>query len=210
MEQFRKWFAEASGVGGGRFQRFAIHLYKAFATLLGAKSIEANVMALATTDAEGNPSVRMVLLKGFDSRGFIFYTNYESRKGQELTISPTASLAMHWPELERQVCVTGIVTRVSQTESEEYFNSRPRGSQIGAWASQQSRPVEDEEILIYRWREFEQKFTGKDVPLPPFWGGYVLQPERIEFWQGRPNRMHDRFCYMCVGENEWRIGRLSP
>jgi len=165
-------------------------------------------MALATSTPEGMPSVRMVLLKGFDERGFCFYTNYESRKAAELDANPRASLAFYWPELERQVRISGRVERTSREESEAYFRTRPRGSQLGAWASKQSSVLPGREVLEQRLREMEIRFPD-EVPLPPFWGGYRVVPEAIEFWQGRANRLHDRILYSREG-SVWRIERLSP
>ena len=166
-------------------------------------------MTLATVGQDGQPSARTVLLKTVDERGFIFYTNYDSRKGRELTENPAAALTFFWSELERQVCVAGTVTKLTAAESEVYFKSRPRGSQIGAWASNQSEVIPDRAVLEARWRELEQKFPDT-VPLPPNWGGFVLKPARIEFWQGRPSRLHDRFSYVRQADGTWRVERLSP
>jgi pyridoxamine 5'-phosphate oxidase len=166
-------------------------------------------MVLATATAAGQPSARTVLLKGVDSRGFIFFTNYDSRKGQELAGNPNAALTFYWPELERQVCVAGAVTKLPIAESEAYFQSRPRGSQLGAWASNQSSVVESRQVLDEKWREVTARFPGS-VPLPPNWGGFVLMPTRIEFWQGRASRLHDRFCYSKQNDGMWQIERLSP
>jgi pyridoxamine 5'-phosphate oxidase len=170
---------------------------------------DANAMALATADRSGKPSVRTVLLKAVDERGFIFFTNYDSRKGRELAENPNAALTFFWPDLERQVCVAGTVTKLPVPESEAYFHSRPRASQLAAWASDQSKAVPDRAALEARWHELEQKFPGA-VPLPPNWGGYILKPERIEFWQGRPSRLHDRFSYARQADGSWEIERLSP
>ena len=166
-------------------------------------------MTLATADKDGKPSTRTVLLKSVDERGFIFFTNYDSRKGRELAENAHAALTFFWSELERQVCVAGTVTKLPAAESAAYFKSRPRGSRIGAWASNQSEPVPDREFLEAKWRELEQKFPG-EVPLPPNWGGFVLKPERIEFWQGRPSRLHDRFCYFRQAGGAWKLERLAP
>lgn len=175
---------------------------------------EPNAMTLATATPEGEPSARVVLLRGFDQRGFVFYTNYESRKGSELSANPRAALVFHWAQLARQVRVTGRVERVSQQESETYFNSRPRLSRLGAWASQQSRIIADRAILEERLRQVEAEFPGDETPLPPFWGGYRVVPDAVEFWQGRPNRLHDRLRYVATGDEKqpasWRIERLSP
>jgi pyridoxamine 5'-phosphate oxidase len=150
-----------------------------------------------------------VLLKGVDERGFVFYTNYDSRKGLELAENPNAALTFYWPNMERQVCVTGTVSKMPREESEAYFKTRPRGSRLAAWASNQRDVVKDRTALDAKWNEMSAKFPG-DVPLPPNWGGYVLKPERIEFWQGRPNRLHDRFCYMRQPDNSWKLERLAP
>jgi pyridoxamine 5'-phosphate oxidase len=172
-------------------------------------SSEVNAMVLATADKNGRPSSRTILLKGVDERGFIFYTNYDSRKGRELAENPNAALTFYWPGSERQVCVAGTTSKISAAESESYFKSRPRGSQLAAWASNQSDIVPDRAILDKKWDEMDAKFP-KDIPLPPNWGGYVLKPDRIEFWQGRVNRLHDRFCYTRQPDNSWKLERLSP
>jgi pyridoxamine 5'-phosphate oxidase len=167
-----------------------------------------NAMTLATADAAGRPSARMVLLKGVDGEGFTFFTNYESRKGRDLSENPHAALVFYWPDLERQVCVRGEVVRLSRAESEEYFHTRPYTSRLGAWVSQQSRVVESRAFLEQRMREFEERF-GEDVPLPEHWGGFRLIPVAIEFWKSRANRLHDRFLYERT-ESAWRITRLAP
>ena len=172
-------------------------------------SSEVNAMTLATADKKGQPSSRIVLLKGVDERGFIFYTNYDSRKGRDLAENPNAALTFYWPNSERQVCVAGTVSKITDEESERYFKSRPRGSQLAAWASNQSDAVTDRTTLDKKWDEMDAKYP-KDIPLPPNWGGYVLKPERIEFWQGRINRLHDRFCYTRLSANSWKLDRLSP
>mgnify|MGYP003337174675 CR=1 FL=1 len=212
LTQFERWFAEAAQAKttGSRLRRFAIGIYKSFGTLFGATNLEANAMALATVAADGKPSVRTVLLKGVDPRGFIFFTNYDSRKGHELAGNPSASLVFYWPELERQVCVTRSVTKVSREESEKYFHSRPKRSQIAALASKQSAPLPDRASLEQHMAELEGKFAGSEVPLPANWGGYVLAPLRVEFWQGRPSRLHDRFSYTRSPDGSWRVDRLSP
>jgi pyridoxamine 5'-phosphate oxidase len=212
LAQFSRWFDEASRAkqAGGRFRRFGIGLYKSFAALFGGKNLEANAMALATVDADGKPSVRMVLLKGVDPRGFIFFTNYDSRKGRELSANPNAALTFYWPELERQVCVAGVVTKLARDESERYFHSRPRGSQLAAAASDQSQPVASRQVLEELFRQVETKFAHNTVSMPRNWGGYVLAPERIEFWQGRASRLHDRFCYQRDKNGSWTLQRLSP
>jgi len=169
----------------------------------------AEAAALGTASPDGAPAVRMVLLKGFDARGFRFYTNYESRKGRELEANPRAALTFHWAVLERQVRIEGSVTRLTEAESAAYFASRPRGSRIGAWASRQSDVLDRRETLEDRVRDAERRFAGGDVPLPPFWGGYLLAASRIEFWQGRVNRLHDRVLFERTASG-WERRRLYP
>ena len=166
-------------------------------------------MALATSTADGRPSARQVLLKAADERGFVFYTNYESRKGLELAENPRGALAIHWPILQRQVRINGAVQKTSAEESQAYFDSRPRGSRIGAWASDQSSVLRDRRELERKFRETQERFSSGDVPLPPFWGGYRVTPETIEFWQGRANRLHDRLRFTRGGDG-WIIDRLYP
>ena len=169
-----------------------------------------NAMTLATAGRDALPSARMVLLKGFDERGFVFYTNYESRKGRQLDSNPNAALVFYWSSLERQVGITGGVLKVDRAEAEEYFNSRPLGSRLGAWASRQSEVIEDRTELEARLSELEGRFADGTVPLPAHWGGYRLVPTAIEFWQSRPNRLHDRFRYTRQNDGDWLIERLSP
>jgi pyridoxamine 5'-phosphate oxidase len=207
VAQFSRWFAQASS--GSRWRKIGIALYKLWHAILGHTPIDVNAMVLATVDRNGKPSTRAVLLKGVDQRGFVFYTNYDSRKGLELAENPNAALTFYWPDLERQVCVAGTVSKVPRDETEAYFNSRPRGSRLATWASNQRDVVADRVALDERWDEMAAKFPG-EVPLPPNWGGYVLKPERIEFWQGRPNRLHDRFCYARQPDNSWKLERIAP
>lgn len=176
---------------------------------IAASVHEPTAMTLATADPEGQPLTRVVLLKGIEDRRFVFYTNYNSQKGRHLALNPKACLNFFWPELERQVIIQGLVHKVAETESDAYFNSRPRGSQIGAWASEQSRPLESREELAEKASQYAASFEGADVPRPEHWGGYALRPFYIEFWQGRESRLHDRIVYR-LDEGLWRISRLSP
>ena len=207
VAQFKQWFAQASG--GSRWRKIGIALYKLWHAMLGHVPIDVNAMVLATVDKSGRPSTRNVLLKGVDERGFVFFTNYDSRKGLELAENPNAALTFYWPELERQICVAGTIEKISREESEAYFKSRPRGSRLATWASNQRDVVADRAALDAKWNEVAAKFPG-DVPLPPNWGGYVLKPERMEFWQGRPSRLHDRFQYTRQPDNSWKLERLAP
>ena len=177
--------------------------------VISSDILEPSAMILSTVDAENRPSSRVVLLKGFDADGFAFFSNYESRKGTELAANPAATIHFFWPELERQINIRGVVMRVSQQESEAYFRSRPFESRIGAWASKQSSTIASREELEAKVAELQAKFADGDVPLPPFWGGFRLKPDRFEFWQGRPSRLHDRICYH-RHNGGWKISRLSP
>ncbi|HWP94035.1 MAG TPA: pyridoxamine 5'-phosphate oxidase [Thermodesulfobacteriota bacterium] len=188
FRQFQKWFEEA----------------------LKADPVYANAMTLATANRGGKPSARMMLLKGFDEGGFVFYTNAESNKGEDLGQNPRAALVFWWSQLERQVRIEGRVEKVSDEEADSYFKTRPKGSQLGAWASQQSRVIRSRKVLDNRMEELEAKYSDVDVPRPPYWLGYRLAPESIEFWQGRPNRLHDRLRYRLVKDGSWIIERLAP
>lgn len=185
--QFGKWFKEA----------------------LDALLYEPNVMTLATADLTGKPSARILLLKGFDENGFVFFTNYSSKKGKEMEENPQASMVFFWPELERQVRIDGLITKVAEQVSEDYFHSRPKGSQIGAAASPQSTIIPNRELLQNRVNELTATYTDQEVPKPAHWGGYLLEPTHIEFWQGRPSRLHDRITYTNVN-GAWAINRLAP
>jgi pyridoxamine 5'-phosphate oxidase len=174
-----------------------------------AHQVDTAPMTLATADAEGQPSARVVLLRGVDARGFTFFTNFNSRKGRELDANPKAALCFHWITLDEQIRVEGYIERISDAESDAYFVSRPRGSQLGAWASDQSQILPSRETLEERYREIERRFEGQAVQRPKFWGGYRVVPHRIEFWYGRPDRLHDRVVY--IRENGgWTIERLYP
>ena len=211
IAQFKRWLAQATGArASGRLLKFLVRLYKSLLAAAHVETLDVTAMTLATADKDGRPSGRVVLLKGVDARGFIFFTNYDSRKGRELSENPNAALVMYWSDLERQVCIAGQVQRLPEEESRDYFATRPRGGQIGAWASRQSEVIRDRAALEATWAEFERKYAGQDVPKPPGWGGFVLAPVRMEFWQGRPNRLHDRFCYTKLPDGTWRLERLSP
>lgn len=188
ISQFTKWFEEA----------------------VTAKIPEPNAMNLATVNENGRPASRIVLLKGVEDYKFVFYTNYQSRKGKELDSNPACSLTFFWPELERQVRIEGVAARVDEKRSEKYFQSRPRGSQVGAWASPQSTLISDRALLEERAKQIEEKFKEQEVlPKPNQWGGYEVDPLMIEFWQGRPSRLHDRILYT-RDESGWKINRLAP
>jgi pyridoxamine 5'-phosphate oxidase len=172
--------------------------------------LEVNAMTLATSSADGLPSARIVLLKGFNKAGFQFYTNYESFKGKQLFENPRACLVFFWKELERQVRITGLVEKLSREDSDAYFNSRPSGSRIGAWASPQSEVIKSGEWLDQQVDQYKSRFTENNIPRPPHWGGYLVRPVTIEFWQGRPNRLHDRLQYTLQENGGWLIERLAP
>jgi pyridoxamine 5'-phosphate oxidase len=188
FQQFEKWFQEAEA----------------------AKVVEPNAMTLATATADGRPAARTVLLKGLDGRGFVFYTNYESRKGRELLANAHATLVFPWLTLERQVIVEGTVSQVSREETDAYFHSRPRASQLGAWVSRQSSIIPDRAVLESEMKMLEAKYAGATVPLPLHWGGYRVTPKTVEFWQGRRSRLHDRLRYRRAANGGWTVERLAP
>ena len=188
FDQFTLWFDEASRSG----------------------VLEPNAMSLATAGADARPLVRTVLLKNYDARGFVFYTNWESRKSRQIQENPHVALLFPWLALERQVIITGAAEKVSTAETLEYFITRPRGSQIGAWVSAQSSIITSRKLLEAKWEEMKQKFAEGEVPVPPFWGGYRVVPREIEFWQGRASRLHDRFLYTRQPDDSWAINRLAP
>ncbi len=189
MEQFERWFADAATSGLD----------------------EPNAMVVSTADTEGRPSVRTVLLKGFDEHGFVFYTNHGSRKGVELDANPRVALLFPWHPLARQVIVEGVAERVGRDETAAYFRSRPHGSRLGAWASEQSRPIGSRGELEQRYADLAARYPdGEEVPVPPFWGGYRITPTTVEFWQGRENRLHDRLRYEPAPAGGWRVRRLQP
>jgi pyridoxamine 5'-phosphate oxidase len=187
FKQFSAWMAEA----------------------LNSQIIDANAMTIATVDAQNRPSSRVVLLKGFDADGLVFFTNYESKKAADLAGNRSIALHFFWPQLERQVMINGAAQKTPREESEEYFATRPLESRIGAWASNQSHVLESRAELVKKIAEVRARFEGKDVPCPPFWGGYRVTPDRFEFWQGRESRLHDRIVYI-LSEGSWRTARLSP
>jgi pyridoxamine 5'-phosphate oxidase len=181
-----------------------------FSTAVNSGLPDANAIALATATPDGKPSVRIVLLKGFDQGGFVFFTNYQSDKGRELVANPQAAFVIYWVQLERQIRVAGRVEKTSRAESQVYFHSRPRGSQLGAWVSHQSEVIDARRILEARLAEMTERFAGVEIELPPHWGGYRIVPEALEFWQGRANRLHDRFRYTRQPDGSWTIDRLAP
>jgi len=176
---------------------------------IGSNIEEVNAMTLATVNEDGYPSARIVLLKDFNDNGFVFFTNYESRKGKSLLLHPKASIVFFWKELERQVRIQGVVEKISEEDSTSYYTSRPVESKIGAWASPQSEVIPSREFLEDRFKNYEQQFSDQEIPKPPHWGGYIVKPSRIEFWQGRPGRLHDRIEYNKNNEG-WTIDRLAP
>lgn len=204
-KEYSKSELSEKSVSTDPFEQFAGWMDEA----LKAEVPEPTAMVLATVTPDGRPRSRVVLLKGFDHEGFVFYTNYKSRKGRDLAENPNAVIHFFWPDLERQVNISGVVSRVSDEESDEYFNSRPYASRVGAWASKQSEPIDSRMVLIKRVAALVVKYASGNVPRPPHWGGFRLVPDRFEFWQGRESRLHDRICYELDGV-DWHISRLSP
>ena len=189
IQQFNLWFEQA----------------------LAADLIEPNAMTLATATADGKPSARIVLLKGVSERGFVFYTNYDSQKGRQLIANPYAALVFHWDKLERQIRIEGKVEKLSSAESLEYFHSRPKASQLGAWTSNQSQVIANREVLEQKLASLQAQYSDEDtIPLPEHWGGFRVVPNRLEFWQGRPSRLHDRLLYDLEADGSWSISRLAP
>lgn len=185
--QFAKWFEEA----------------------VAAQVIDPNAMTLCSATKEGKPSARIVLLRNFSEIGFVYYSNYNSRKGSEIEENPNCALLFFWPELERQIRIEGVVQKQTPEESDLYFNSRPRESKLGAWTSEQSKKILNREVLNKEYEKIALQYQNENVPRPPHWGGYQLKPATIEFWQGRPNRLHDRILYT-IENNNWKIERLAP
>jgi pyridoxamine 5'-phosphate oxidase len=188
IKQFDLWFTEAQD----------------------AKVPERNAMTLATATYDGRPSARIVLLKGYYDAGFIFYTNYLSRKGKEITKNPVAALTFFWPSMERQVRIEGTIEKLTKEQSEKYFQTRPKNSQIGAVVSPQSQEIADRDVIEKKWKELEEEYADKEVPKPSFWGGYIVKPRLVEFWQGRTSRLHDRILYKKIDNKNWKKVRLAP
>ena len=196
---------DEADVSPNPFEQFGIWMEQA----LAADVLDVEAMALATASSDGTPSARVVLLRGYDDRGFSFYTNYESKKGTDLAVNSQCALVFHWREIERQVRIQGKAKRVSEEEAEKYFATRPRGSQLGAWASKQSAVLNNRQELEQRWQALQAHHAGHEIPRPAFWGGYQVEPEMMEFWQGRRSRLHDRLCYLKTKDG-WKIERLAP
>lgn len=205
-EDYRAKTLEVGDINANPFSQFKDWFQEA----LDSSIKEANAMTIATVDAIGKPSARIVLLKGFDENGFIFYTNYDSKKGQDLAANPNIAAVFLWKDLERQIRIEGIAKKITKKASLQYFQSRPKGSQIGAWASPQSQIIPDRSILENNVKDLTEKYKDADnLPIPSHWGGYIIEPTLIEFWQGRSSRLHDRICYRLEKE-QWTIDRLAP
>ena len=205
-DDYTRGALDEAGADPNPFRQFATWVADAQA----ANIPDPNAMTVATATPDGRPSARIVLLRGYDERGFVFYSNYESRKGQELATNPVAALIFFWPALERQIRVTGAVAQASRDETDRYFRGRPRGSRLGAWASPQSAVITGRAEVEDRLHGLEQQYPGDDIPTPPHWGGYRVAPDAFEFWQGRPSRLHDRLRYTRQPDGSWRIDRLAP
>ncbi len=195
--------AEAAGNAIKQFDRW-------WQDAINSEIDEVNAFTLATAAADGKPAARIVLLKGYDEKGFVFFTNYQSHKGQELATNPQGCMVFFWKELERQIRIEGSIEKISAEESDEYYFSRPLSSQVGAWASPQSSVIKNRDIIEDNVKKYEAQFADSSISRPPHWGGYRLQPKTIEFWQGRPSRLHDRLLYTLLENNEWKIERLAP
>lgn len=203
---FTAFELDEAHVSSNPFRQFDVWMQQA----LDAKVEEPNAMTIATVDATGAPDARIVLLRGIDKKGFLFFTNYDSRKGRAMKKHKKVCLNFFWPELQRQVRIRGTVEKLTSKASTDYFKTRPRESQIGAWASEQSQPIAERSVLENRFVAFEKKFAGKAVPRPANWGGYRVVPSHIEFWQGRPSRLHDRIAYDKLRSGKWKASRLNP
>jgi pyridoxamine 5'-phosphate oxidase len=205
-KDYRLQTLDEAGVAADPIQQFGIWWQEA----LQSEIVEVNAMTLATANEQGVPSARIVLLKGYDERGFVFFSNYESKKAGDLQVNPMASLVFFWKELERQVRISGRVEKVTELESDQYFQSRPEGSRIGAWASPQSTVISSRQVIEEKVEALQVSFEGKEIPRPLHWGGYRVVPSNIEFWQGRSSRLHDRIQYTLQSDDNWVIERLAP
>jgi len=205
-QDYRLQTLDEAGVAADPIQQFGVWWQEA----LQSEIVEVNAMTLATANEQGVPSARIVLLKGYDERGFVFFSNYESKKAADLQVNPVASLVFFWKELERQVRISGSVEKVTELESDQYFQSRPEGSRIGAWASPQSTVISSRQVIEEKVEALQAAFEGKEIPRPLHWGGYRVVPSSIEFWQGRSSRLHDRIRYTLQSDDNWVIERLAP